>query len=89
MPAPTAIVTTVTISRKGSGIHSISKIPEIAGGSGSAIDFKFKIDKNFTYKGKKVGYFEAKCPDGVFKANAPKVVFKNEAHTEGVASTTG
>jgi hypothetical protein len=88
VPAPTAIVTTVTISRKGTGIHSVSKIPVIAGGSGSAIDFKFKLGKTYTYKGKKIGYFEAKCPDGVFKVNAPKVVFKNEAHTEGVASTT-
>ena len=80
VPAPTAIVTTVTITRKGTGLHSVAKIPVIAGGSGSALDFNFKIGKTYTYKGKKVGYFEAKCPDGVFKVNVPKVVFKNEAH---------
>ncbi len=88
VPAPTAIVTTVTITRKGSGIHSVAKVPVIAGGSGSALDFSFKLGKTYTYKGKKVGYFEAKCPDGVFKVNAPSVIFKNEAHTPGVATTT-
>lgn len=88
VPAPTAIVTTVTISRKGTGLHSIAKIPVIAGGSGSALSFSFKLGKTYTYKGKKVGYFEAKCPDGVFKVNVPSVIFKNEAHTPGVEAAT-
>jgi hypothetical protein len=88
VPAPTAIVTTVTISRKGAGLHTISKIPQIAGGSGSAIDFNFNLGKTYTYKGKKVSYLEGKCPDGVFKVNASKVVFKNEAQTPGVAAST-
>jgi hypothetical protein len=88
VPAPAAIVTDVTITRKGTGVHSVSKVPVAAGGSGSALDFKFKLGKTFSYKGKKVGYFEAKCPDGVFKVNAKKVLFKNEAQTPGVAATT-
>lgn len=88
VPAPAAIVTDVTIKRKGTGISSVSKIPVAAGGSGSAIDFKFKLGKTYSYKGKKVGYFEAKCPDGVFKANVKKVLFKNEAKIPGVAAQT-
>jgi hypothetical protein len=88
VPAPTAIVTTVTIQRKGTGIHSVAKIPVIAGGSGSALNFSFKLGKTYSYKGKKVGYFEAKCPDGVFKVNVPKVTFKNEAHEPGAGATT-
>jgi hypothetical protein len=88
VPAPTAIVTTVTISRKGSGIHSVAKIPVIAGGSGSALDFSFKLGKTYSYKGKKVGYFEARCPDGVFKVDVPKILFKNEAHTSTGGDTT-
>ncbi len=88
VPAPTAIVTTVTIQRKGTGIHGVAKIPVIAGGSGSALSFSFKLGKTYTYKGKKVGYSEAKCPDGVFKASVPKLFFKNEAHTPGVPATT-
>ena len=88
VPAPTAIVTTVTIQRKGSGLHTIAKIPVIAGGSGSALDFNFKLGKTYSYKGKKVGYLEARCPDGVFKVNSPKAIFKNEAQTPGVATST-
>jgi hypothetical protein len=88
VPVPAAIVTTVTIKRSGSGIKSIAKIPVIAGGSGSALDFNFKLGKTYTYKGKKVGYFEAKCPDGVFKVSAPKVIFKNEAHEAGAQPET-
>jgi hypothetical protein len=88
VPAPTAIVTDVTITRNGSGIHSVAKIPVIAGGSGSALDFSFKIGKKYNYGGKQLSYIEGKCPDGVFKVNAKKVLFKNEADTPGVGSST-
>jgi hypothetical protein len=88
VPAPTAIVTTVTISRKGTGLHTVSKIPVAAGGSGSALDFKFKVGKTYGYKGKKVGYIEARCPDGNFKVNVKKALFKNEANIPGVNPTT-
>jgi hypothetical protein len=88
VPAPAAVVTTVTISRKGSGIHSVAKVPVVAGGSGSALDFSFKLGKTYTYKGKKVGYFEARCPDGVFKTSVNKVLFKNEAKVPNVPAET-
>ena len=88
VPAPAAVVTEVTITRKGSGLHSVAKIPVIAGGSGSVLDFKFRLGKTYTHKGREVGYFEARCPDGVFKVSMPKLLFKNEAKIPGVASTT-
>jgi hypothetical protein len=88
VPAPAAVVTQVTISRKGSGLHSVAKIPVVAGGSGSGLDFKFKLGKTYNYKGKKVGYFEARCPDGAFNVSFPKTVFKNEADVPGVAPQT-
>jgi hypothetical protein len=88
VPVPAAIVTQVTIQKKGSGVHTISKIPVAVGGSGSAVDFKFQLGKTYSYKGKKIGFFEARCPDGVFKVNAPKILFKNEAQTPGVAAQT-
>ncbi|HEY5815476.1 MAG TPA: hypothetical protein VIS95_03950 [Solirubrobacterales bacterium] len=88
VPVPAAIVTDVTVTRKGSGIHSVGRIPVIAGGSGSAIDFRFKIGKTYSYKGKKVGYGEGKCPDGVFKVNVSKMLFKNETQVPGVPATT-
>ena len=88
VPVPAAIVTNVTIKRSGSGIKSVAKIPVIAGGSGSALSFNFTLGKTYSYKGKKVGYFEARCPDGVFKVNVPKVLFKNEARESGAAAQT-
>lgn len=88
IPVPAAIVTQVTITKKGTGVHTISKIPTIAGGSGSVKDFNFKLGKTFTYKHKKVGFFEAKCPDGVFKVKASKILFKNEAKEAGASPTT-
>jgi len=87
VPVPAAIVTTVTVQKKGTGIHSIAKVPVAVGGSGSALDFSFKLGKTYSYKGKKVGYFEAKCPTGAFNTTT-KALFKNEAHIPGVAATT-
>jgi hypothetical protein len=88
VPVPAAIVTDVTITRKGSGLHSVAHIPKIAGGSGSAIDFRFKVGKTYSYKGKKIGYGEARCPDGVFKLHVGKLLFENEAHEPGAPATT-
>jgi hypothetical protein len=91
VPVPAAIVTTVTIKKihKGRyGLHTVSKIPVVAGGSGSALSFEFTVKKMFRYKGKKVSYLEAKCPDGHFKAKILKSLFKNEARIEGVAPQT-
>jgi hypothetical protein len=88
VPAPTAIVTTVTIVRKGSGLHTVAKIPVIAGGSGSVRDFNFTLSKTYSYKGRKTGYVEARCPDGIFKVSVPKTIFKNEAKEPGAAAQT-
>jgi hypothetical protein len=81
VPVPTALVTTVDLSKihKGRyGIRTVSKIPRIAGGSGSTISFELTVKRNFTYKGKKSSYVMAKCPDGHFNANLIEALFKNE-----------
>jgi hypothetical protein len=83
IPAPREVFVTVTITRKGPGIRAVAEVPVISGGNGSLLSFSFKLGKTYSYKGKKVGYFEAKCPDGVFKVNVPELLFKNEAHTPG------
>ena len=73
VPTPAAIVTTVKIKKihKGRyGLESIASIPKIAGGSGSVTSFSLKIDKQYTYKGKKVSVLSAKCPDGKLQAHA-------------------
>lgn len=88
VPVPAAIVTQVTITKKGTGIHAVAKVPVVAGGSGSVIDYRFKLGRSYTYKGKKMSYAMGKCPDGVFKVRTPKTVFKNEAKVPGVAPQT-
>lgn len=71
IPAPTAIVTSTKITRihRGHyGLHTVSAIPTIAGGSGSVTAFKFTIGRNFIYKGKKQSYLTASCPTGHYFA---------------------
>lgn len=88
VPVPSAVVTVATITRKGSGIRSVAKVPVVAGGSGSVLDFRFKLGKTFSYRGRKVGFFEAKCPDDIFKVSVPRLLFKNEAQIPGEAAST-
>jgi hypothetical protein len=91
VPAPTAIVTDVTLKkvRKGRfGLHGVAKVPVIAGGSGSALDFSFKINRKYGFKGKKRSFLMARCPDGKFKVRTTRTVFKNEARVPGVAPQT-
>lgn len=72
-PITTAIVTTVKIKKAGSGLKSVTSIPVIAGGAGSVKDFSLKIDKKFTYKGKKVSVLSAKCIGGKITADVTAV----------------
>lgn len=72
-PITTAVVTTVKIKKSGTGLKSETTIPVIAGGAGSVKDFSLKIDKKFTYKGKKVSVLSAKCPSGKLTAHATGV----------------
>lgn len=88
VPVPAAIVTQVTIQKRGTGVHAVAKIPVIAGGSGSVLDFRFKLGRNYRFKGRKMSYSMARCPDGVFRTRTPKTVFRNEARIPGVAATT-
>jgi hypothetical protein len=91
VPAPTAVVTQITLKKvhKGRfGLHGIAKVPVVAGGSGSALDFSFKLKRTYQFKGKKRSLLTARCPDGKFKVRTTKTLFKNEAHTPGVAPQT-
>ncbi len=67
VPAPTAVVVPVKLTRINRGhfgIHAVADIPRIAGGSGSVTRFKLKIGRKFTYRGKKESYLTASCPTG-------------------------
>jgi hypothetical protein len=72
VPTPTAIVTTVKIKRRVSGkygLRSVATVPVIAGGSGSVLSYDFRLDRKFTYKGKKQSYLQASCATGRFYAS--------------------
>src|SRR6476646_9986431 len=67
VPVPAAVVTPVVLTpiRSGPyGTHIVAKVPAIAGGSGSLIDAKLKIDRKFTYRGEQRSYLTAACPTG-------------------------
>jgi hypothetical protein len=92
VPVPAAIVTTLTIKKihKGRfGYRTIAKVPVIVGGSGSATDFRFTIQKKFfRFKHRKHSLLSARCADGHFKARVLKALFRNEARTPGVPAQT-
>jgi hypothetical protein len=69
VPAPTAVVVEakITKERKGRyGMHTVTRIPPIAGGAGSPIGFDLKLGRKFTYKGTARSYLTASCPTGVY-----------------------
>ena len=93
VPVPAAIVTTVKIKKihKGRyGLLSVASIPKIAGGSGSVKSFSLKIDKKFTYKGKKHSVLNLKCPDGKIQIRSEAIFAEGPtASLEFVRPCTG
>jgi len=64
-PIQTTLVLVGTVSnygKEGFGPRLDVTIPPIAGGAGVITDFKVKIQKSWTYKGKKMSFVNAKCP---------------------------
>ena len=79
VPAPTAVIATVELTRihRGHyGTHAVAQIPRIAGGAGSVTKFKLTINRTFTYKGEKESYLTASCPTGSYYAEG-KVQFSD------------
>jgi hypothetical protein len=64
-PVQTTLVLVGTVSnlgKEGYGPRLDVIVPPIAGGVGVITDFKVKIQKSWTYKGKKMSFVSAKCP---------------------------
>lgn len=69
VPAPTAVVVETRITRERKGrydMHTVTKIPPIAGGAGSPIGIDLKLGRKFSYKGRLMSYLTASCPTGVY-----------------------
>jgi hypothetical protein len=64
-PLQTTLVLVGTVSnlgKEGYGPRLDVIVPPIAGGIGVITDFNVKIQKSWTYKGKKMNFVSAKCP---------------------------
>jgi hypothetical protein len=85
-PNPVPVVSRGTIKRMYSGLHTVWRIPRILDGDGSLLDFKLKVERRFVSKGTEHSYLAAKCPNGVFRVNAPSTLFRNDARIPGVES---
>ncbi len=73
VPVPTALVTVVKIKkihRGRYGTRAVAKIPTIANGAGSLVDFNLKVHRSFRYRGRRHSYLLARCANGRFFAHA-------------------
>jgi hypothetical protein len=64
-PVQTTLILVGVVSnfnKEGYGPRLDVTIPPLAGGYGAITDFKVKINKSWTYKGKKMSFVNAKCP---------------------------
>jgi hypothetical protein len=71
VPAPTTFVVPIEIEKVHSGrygFRTVAKIPKIAGGYGTPISGNLTIGRKWTYKGQKLSYANASCPDGRLQA---------------------
>ena len=71
VPAPTTFVVPIEIQRVNDGRYgfkTVAKIPKIAGGSGVPVYGRIKIGREWTYKGERLSYANAGCPDGRLQA---------------------
>jgi hypothetical protein len=94
VPAPTAVVTTAVLTRERKGpfgLHSVVKIPRIAGGAGSVVRANLSARRVYTYKGERHSVISGRCPDGqihargTFKYNDGSVLTGNLLRTCTVA----
>jgi hypothetical protein len=71
VPAPTTYLVPVRIETIHKGIYGFrieGDIPPIAGGYGSITDFRFDIDRKWSYRGEKLSYVYARCQIGRLQA---------------------
>jgi hypothetical protein len=71
VPVPTTYLISLRIERIHNGIYGFrvqSKFPPIAGGYGSVTHFDFRFDRRWRYRGKRLSYLNAHCPNGRLQA---------------------
>ncbi|HEX5989663.1 MAG TPA: hypothetical protein VFY75_05585 [Solirubrobacterales bacterium] len=89
-PVTGAIVTTVKIKKVKNGrygLKSVATIPKIAGGSGSVRTFNLKINRKYSFKGRRMSVLSARCRDGKLQAKATAVFADGTRATGGIIRT--
>lgn len=82
---PAAIVISVEIQKVNDGRYgfkTVANIPKIVNGYGTPIYGRIRIERKWTYKGKRLSYVNASCPDGRLQAKV-RSVFKDGAVLQG------
>jgi hypothetical protein len=85
VPAPSTFVVPIEIQKvnKGRyGFKTVGKIPKIAGGAGIPLYARLTVGREWTYKGKKLSYVNAGCPDGRLQAQG-EFTFKDGTFLKG------
>lgn len=88
LPQPKAVVARIEVERIAGGLHSVIDVPAIADGYGSLTEISLKLRRSFFHRGERRSFLSARCPDGVFRVQMPRALFKNEARIPGVAAQT-
>jgi len=71
VPAPTAVVATVRVTRQRKGpygLHFVVEVPRIAGGAGSVIAANLSARRVYSYRGERRSLLSGRCADGTFLA---------------------
>jgi hypothetical protein len=85
VPGPTTFVVPIEIQRVNDGRYgfkTVAEIPKIAGGYGTPIYGRLSIGREWTYKGKRLSYANASCPDGRLQAKG-QFTFKDGTLLQG------
>ena len=82
---PTTFVVPVEIQKVHDGRYgfkTVADIPKIVNGYGTPIYGRLKIGREWTYKGKRLSYANASCPDGRLQAKVQST-FKDGTVLQG------
>jgi hypothetical protein len=85
VPGPTTFVVPIEIQKVHDGRYgfkTVAEIPKIAGGYGTPIYGRLRIGKEWVYKGKRISYANASCPDGRLQAKG-EFTFKDGTVLQG------
>ena len=85
VPVPTTFVVPIEIQKVHDGRYgykTVAEIPKIANGAGIPIYGSIAIGRKWTYKGKKMSYINASCPDGHLQAKG-EFTFKDGTFLQG------